>query len=402
MSDSRLPLRARLGSFAARAFPGIEDAAFNRERDRSFPESRSRSGHGGRRKFKDRPIHIVVAPIEGPGFPDWGPGNRNFYYEAWMSALEIWGEESASYFAVEPGEDSAQWHARLQDYLHDTGATHFLTHMEHDPGSPECWSWDVAWNSIARTWDGVFLGVMFDSAFPIVTMKARRLARISSQYMAVDICSPMAGHLVGRRFEVGPVTMPVSRQSLAMVHERLKGIIPTHDVSFIGALYPYRVELIERLRALGVNVAVNPHRAEATVDLTQSRTNQPGWLDYMAALAGSTMSINFSRSSAGAFEQLKTRVIEATLAGTFLLTDDKNSTRRFFDSDREFGYFEDVEDLPRVVSTWLDKPTLLMEGRLAAQERAQKIALFDFWQGIERGLIIRDLPQLPGFITSVS
>lgn len=395
-------MRARLGSLAARVLPSLEDSAFNRQRDRAAPSSVApRRGHP-KKEMAERPFHLVVVPSEGPCFADWGPGNRNFYYEALISAQEIWGDGHASYFAVEPGEDPAQWHARLRNYLHDTGATHFLTHMEHDPGNPDRWSWDVAWSSIAQTWDGAFLGVMFDSAFPIVTMKARRLARISPHYLAVDICTPMAGSLVKRRFEVGPVTMPVSRKSLSMVHERLAGVIPTHDVSFIGALYPYRVELIERLRALGVNVAVNPHRAETTVDLKQSRTNQPGWLDYMAGLAGSTMSINFSRSSAGEFEQLKTRVIEATLAGTFLLTDDKDSTRRFFECDREYGYFDGVDDLPRVVSTWLDKPTVLLEGRLSAQERAQEIALYDFWQGIERGLIIRDLPQLPGFITSVS
>ncbi len=380
-------LRARLSGL----IPGAGDIAFNRDRSAAVPESRApRRGYRSPR-FRERQPHLVIVPIEGPQFHDWRPGTRNFYYEAYQSAVEALGPGAVSVLDVAPGEAAHSWVKRLRDLLGDTDATHFLTHIEHDPGSPDSWTWDVAWNGIAPEWDGVALGVMFDSAFDLVTMKARRLARMSTNFVGVDICMPMDGTLIRGRREVGPVTMPVSRQSLALIRERIAGVTPTHDVSFIGALYPYRVELIEQLRSAGIDVAVNPHRTDTTHDFVTSRTNQPEWLDYMAGLAASRMSVNFSRSSAGGFEQLKTRVIEATLAGTFLLTDDRDRTRHYFDENVEFGSFAGTSELPAVIERWLDSSSRTVGAR-SAQKKAEAIAVTDFWSRIDEGLRIRELP----------
>ena len=392
--------RQWLGSRAAAVLPGLDDRVFNRDRNRSVPGSRAPRGGYPRRSFVERPPRVLVVAPEGPQFPGWGPGNRNFYYEAWQSAREQWGAEFVDVLDVGPGEASAQWHRTLRDACHDLSITHVLTHIEHDPGTPYRWTWDEAWNGLVPEWDGVLLGVMFDSAYDLIMMKSRRLARMSPQFLAVDICAPIDGGLIRGRTEVGPVTMPVSRQSLDLLDATLEGVTATHDVSFIGALYPYRVQLIEQLRDLGIDVAVNPHRADTTRDFTESRTNQPNWLTYMAGLAGSRMTINFSRSSAGDFEQLKTRVIEATLAGTFLLTDDRSSTNRFFVPEQEYGFFADVTQLPSVITQWLSRDALRDQGRVRAQQKAQEIAQHDFWRGIAAGLRKRDLPELP--ITSAA
>ena len=382
-------LRSRISGL----IPGAGDVAFNRDRSASVPASRApRSGYHPP-NYLDRKPHVVVVPIEGPQFPDWKPGTRNFYYEAYQSAREQLGESSVSVLDVAPGEPLDQWLPRLQDLIGDTKATHVVTHVEHDPGSPDTWNWDVAWNRIAPGWDGVLLGVMFDSAFDLVTMKARRLARMSPNFVAVDICMPADGTLVRGRSEVGPVTMPVSQQSMEMIRERLKQVSIEHDVSFIGALYPYRVQLIETLRRHGVDVAVNPHREDPTHDFASSRTNQPGWLDYMAGLAASKMTVNFSRSSAGGFEQLKTRVIEATLAGTFLLTDDRDRSKAYFTPDVEYGYFASAEQLPAVIERWLAEDSARIEGARSAQTKAQRIATTDFWSTIDAGLSRRQLPS---------
>lgn len=372
--------------------PGAGDFAFNRDRSLALPESRApRRGYRPIPR-RDRTAHLVIVPIEGPQFPDWQPGTRNFYYEAFQSARERLGDARVSVLDVAPGESPDIWIHRLQDLVNDVDATHILTHLEHDPGAPHSWHWDVAWNRIAPMWDGVLLGVMFDSAFDLVTMKARRLARMSPNFVAVDICMPMDGLLVRRRSEVGPVTMPVSQQSLQLLGQRLSGVALEHDVSFIGALYPYRLQLIEQLRAHGVDVVVNPHRSDVTHDFASSRSNQPGWLDYMAGLAASRMTINFSRSSAGDFEQLKTRVIEATLAGTLLLTDDRYRTQMYFTPDVEFGRFESLEHLPKVIDRWLTDETGRLAGARSAQAKAEGIASMDFWHRIDAGLVGRGLP----------
>jgi len=294
-----------------------------------------------------------------------------------------------------PGEGPDAWQSKLRNLVHDTQATHILTHIEGDPAAADEWTWDSLWAQLHPTWDGALLGVMFDSAFTWVSAKSRRLARMSPQFMAVDICMPMDDVLIQGRAEVGPVNMPVSDEGLALLDERLRGIQPSSQVSFIGALYPYRQKLIESIRSRGIDVAVNPHRADETRTFEESRADQPGWLDYMAGLASSAMTINFSRSSAGDFEQLKTRVIEATLAGTLLLTDDRDRTRLFFEPGVDYAYFPDVTALPGVIEDWLTSPERLHNARERARTKARDLARNDFWTGIETGLRIRGLPALP-------
>lgn len=391
---SKDSLRANVGRLAAGVIPDLEDRVFNRDRSRAEPASRAPRRGYRPPAFDGRTPHLVVVPQEGPQFPDWRPGTRNFYYEAYQSAREQLGDQAVSVLDVAPGVSAKTWHADLVDLVHEQKATHIITHIEANPSAPKEWTWDVLWNELSRTWDGALLGVMFDSAFTSITMRSRRLARMSPNFLAVDICMPMDGVLIGGRAEVGPVNMPVSQQSMALLDERLEGLAPIHDVSFIGSLYPFRVDMIEALRSLGVDVAVNPHRQDVTTDFASSRENQPDWLDYMAGLAQSRMTINFSRSSAGDFEQLKTRVIEAALAGTLLLTDDRDRTGRFFVRDEEFGFFADVQDLPQVVSTWLADPDRLNRGRLSAQVKARDLALRNFWDGVEAGLRRRSLPSL--------
>lgn len=388
-------LRSAAGSTARFVYPGIDEARWNRQMDRAqeyllVPPVRTRAITG----FTDRPTHLVVVPQEGPGHESWGPGHRNIYYEAYQSARERWGEAAVSVLEVSYRGRADQWQLDLVDLVHDTKATHVLTHIETDPDRRDAWTWDLAWSRLHPGWDGALLGVMFDSAFTWISAMSRRLARMSPHFVVVDICMPMDGAMVRGRPEIGPVNMPVSAQSLAMLDERLMGVEPRHQVSFLGALYPYRLELIDGLRARGIDVSINPHRSDETRTFAESRADQPGWLHYMAGLAESLMTINFSRSSAGDFEQLKTRVLEATLAGTLLLTDDQDRTRLFFEPEDQFGYFPNAAALPGVIEEWLSRPDQLAQARESAQVRAREVALTNFWNGIDRGLRSRGLPML--------
>ena len=346
-------------------------------------------------QFTPRQSHILVVPQQGSSFESYTAGTRNFYYEAQQLLRETLGSERVSVLHVDHSDRPQQWQARLIEKVAFDDVTHILCHVEIDPGDQsDSWTWDQAFARLLDSgWDGVLLGVNFDSAFKWIRARSRRLARMSPQFLSVDICMPMDGELVRSRTEVGPINMPVSHESLKSLEESLSEIEKTHDVSFIGALYPYRVELIESLRSRGINVAVNPHRADETTDFESSRANQPTWIEYMQGLASSHMTINFSRSSAGPFEQLKTRVIEAALAGTYLLTDDKDRTRLFFDAD-EFSTFNSIEELPDLIESLLrDRADLDVRAR-RAQVRARELAVSDFWTRIDAGLAQRDLPRI--------
>ncbi len=343
----------------------------------------------------DRPTHLVVVPQEGEAFESFAPGTRNLYYEAAQSLREILGSDSVSVFHVAPGETAEAWHARLIDFVQSVGATHVMGHVESDPGQVNApWTWDSLWSELSAVWDGVLLGVMFDSSYQWLSAQSRLLARISDRFLLVDICIPMDGRMVRGRPEVGPVNMPMSRESLALVREHLAGVMPEFDVSFIGAMYPYRIELVEQLRNLGVSVAVNPHRADNAEDFESSRRKQPSWLDYMAGLASSRMTLNFSRSSAGRFEQLKTRVLEATLAGTMLLTDDRERTSRFFTPEVDYGYFRNVQELPSVITKFMSDPKRISQISAAGFSKAIDIAPEGFWRAIDSGLQRRKLRSL--------
>ena len=116
----------------------------------------------------------------------------------------------------------------------------------------------------------------------------------------------------------------------------------------------------------------------------------------MSGLAQSNMTLNFSQASAGPIEQLKTRVLEASLMGCIVLTDDRERTRLFFEPESEFGYFSGPEELAAVVKSFLSDPAKLAAAQEAAKQRSRSINVTSFWGGIEAGLRQRGLPALLG------
>ena len=393
-----MTVRGALGSLGSRLVPRLDEYVYNRDRNRAYPESFRPVSKATSGLVDSRTPHIVIVPLEGPSTAEWGPARGNYFYEVFRTAVELFGEDSVSVVDADSSSDRP-WADTVAEHLEASGATHMIAHVERDPGKTEDWNWDRVWSSVANHWDGVFIGVTFDSGFRLIRMKARRLARISKSFVCLDICVPMDSRLVKGRIEVGPVPLVQSRQTqellLARIHDEPKDV----DVSFIGALYPYRVELVERLKANGVNVVVNPHRQDATTDLESSRTNQPSWLDYMAGLARSQMTLNFSLASSGSDEQLKWRVMEATLAGTLLLTDDHVRTSEFFVRGEEFDEFSSPGDLVEVVESWLAEPDRLFAAQHRAQAKAFDLAHSEFWNRIESTLLRRELPELPARTT---
>jgi hypothetical protein len=337
---------------------------------------------------------VVIVPMEGPSHSDWKPAGGNFFYEISQSGREYAGPDRITIFEVLPDEATADWHERLIRLLIDTGATHLMAQIETDPNPPNQSTWDVLWSQLEPRWNGVLLGVMFDSAFRMITLSAQQIAEISDRFLVVDICMPMDGSMKRGRPEVGPVNMPISNESLAALDEAIGDVEQIHDVSFIGALYPYRVEMIEALRAHGVDVAVNPHRTDETRDFRESRTNQPTYVDYMRGLAQSKMTINFSVSSSLNGQQLKTRILEGSSMGCLVLTDDVDRSDRFWVPGDEVGYFTDPSDVPTLVESYLADPERLARAQAAGKARARSINVTSFWGGIDAGLAARGLPQI--------
>ena len=390
-------LRSGVGALAQKVYPNLDEMAFRRAREHernarlsAYPQSMALPGIFGPSSVP----HVVVVPYEGDTFGEWGPAKGNFYFEVAENLRDLIGTDKVSVFQVEPGTPFHKWHIDLINFLNDVGATHMITHIEADPATRgQEWTWDSAADLMEKYWGGVLLGVMFDSAYRYINFKSRILGKRSANFMVVDICMPMNDSIVKGRTEVGPVNRPMSNATLDLLAQRVSGVPKNFDVSFMGVLYPYRIELIEQLRSLGFAIAVNPHRPEAELTGESSRANQPSWLDYMTGLSGSKATINFSQSSAGPFEQLKWRVIEAGLAGTFLLTDDKDRTRLFWDQ-RDYAHFDGINDLTQVVQSWLSKPAELALASERFHDQAVYLARTEFWGSIEKGLQLRGLSSI--------
>jgi len=398
---------AWLRALPGRLLPGLDERRWNRERAAWCLEQSSAPAYAAGRAALDsciattknrivrhRPVRVVVVPMEGPNATTWRIAGGNHFFEIAQSGRELLGAESIDIFGVESDEPMHQWHSRLAKYLVETGATHLVFQLERDPNQPDQYSWDLLVSLLIRHWDGVMLAVVYDSAFTWITNSARRLARMSDNFVLVDICQPMDGVLVRGRREAGPVTMAISDATLAAVDAYHLGIEKDLDVSFIGALYPDRVEFLSRIAAIGVQVGVNPHRRDVAVDFVQSRTNQPSYLDYMAGLRRSRLTINLSSSSSGNGQQLKTRVLEACSVGTVVVTDDRGLTERFWEPEVDFVQFKDGAELPALLAGLLADPARIERMSLSARRKARKLNKSGFWGGIDLALANRGLPGL--------
>jgi len=347
--------------------------------------------------IRNRRTHLVITAHHGPDASNWHVGGGNIGFETYASAVELLGEENVTLFGVGKDEPEESWHSRLLTAISETQATHLLGQIEIDPNQAHNWSWDVVATVLARHWDGIFLALMYDSAFAWLQLKTKRVGEIYPDVVYIDICEPVDGYVVPGRPEVGPVTMPISQASVRAIQQHVANLPKKHQVSFIGALYDYRVDLIDSLRSEGFEVVVNPHRPDETTNYLESRTNQPSYLDYMAGLAESELTINFSLASGGPHEQYKIRVQEASLVGTLCLTDDRDRTRLFF-SPNEYRYFDSLQSLEGVVQESLANTSQLHADQGSARKRAEELATLDFWGSIDAVLIARGYPVLTGVV----
>ena len=213
-------LRATVGRIAGRVFPGLEEYAYNRDRSSSVPGSFVQWTDATRPAFADRPAHVVIAPLAGPLSTEWGPARGNYYYEIYRTAVERFGPEAVSVLELDP-VPPADWGDRLRDFLAATRATHLIAHMERDPGDPDDWTWDSVWSRLAGSWDGVFVGVTFDSGFSLMRMKARGLRASALPSSVWTSAFRWMISLVRGRPEVGPVPLVNRNKRRSLLFDRI-------------------------------------------------------------------------------------------------------------------------------------------------------------------------------------
>ena len=390
----------RLGQGVNRVYPHVDRDLWLLRRRRSTRPARQDLDRfaSGRRLGALRPAddpHLVVVVHHGPDAPNWSVAGGNHFFEVHQSAVEALGADRVTLFGVAADEPTPDWQRRLISTVAEVGATHVIAQVEADPNQPDRWNWDIVLPVLSRHWAGATIGLMYDSAYEWLRIRAHRLGRQTRNLLIAELCEPMTGFIRPGQYEVGPMTMPLSQASVDMIDSYVAGLPKQYDVSFIGALYDYRVDLLDRLRATGLTVAENPHRTDNVSTYVESRNNQPTYLDYMAGLARSELTINFSLAHGGPHEQYKIRVHEASLVSCLCLTDDGDRSRHFFAAN-EYQFFPSVDALPDIIATRLaDRATLTLD-QAAASVRAHELSRTDFWGRIEVGLQRRGLASLTG------
>lgn len=380
--------RASAAALASRIYPGLDEALWNRQRDRvvrsaaplpPLPARAAPPADAG-------PRLVLVATHDGPDAATWRPGAGNHFFEIAQTAGDLIGHDRVHVLRAMPGEHVDTWQARVVREVAEQGATHVLVNIETDPFELDDWNWDVFVRRLRAAWTGTLMGLMYDSAFEWTIIRARRLARLDPRMLVVALDRPIDTLVPPTQRHVGPVLLPISRASQAAVAEATAGVAKDVDVSFIGALYPYRVPVIDRLREEGVDVRVNPQRPDVTRTYEESRANQPGYLAYMTALARSEITLNLSRANTEDVQQLKTRLIEASIVGCLVATDDADRSDRFFEQDVHFLRFADTPQCADAVRSLLADRDALAARQDAARARAVAIAETVFWETVDRGL----------------
>lgn len=402
MSTSRIQpqrqaLGARIGKFVKFFLPRLDEYVWLRQRKRAVRESTKHLA-GSREALlgavtRSSPIHVVVVIHHGPDVNNYHVAGQNIFFEIQQSLKEKLGPEAVTIFGVAPDEAPTDWHSRLLSILGSTRATHLISQIETDPNQPDCWTWDVVAATLADSWDGTWIGVMFDAAYPWLRIRARRLGRLNDRLLIADLGGEVTGIARPSRVEAGPVTMPISEATIQAILDYTGNAPKLYDVSFIGALYDYRVDLLTTLAESGLNVVQNPHRSDSPTTYDESRANQPSYLDFMMGLAQSQMTLNFSRANVGDSQQYKIRIVEAALVGCLPITDDIDLTDRFFDP-MHFDRFTDIDTLKDVLQLQLRDGYALRRRQHAAQSRAQDLAQFDFWRRIDQVAVQRNLRPL--------
>lgn len=352
-------------------FIGIDTVVWNAFRDFRMGFRRSRTCQERPETPSSDVVLLVVTPFNSVGSGGI-PGCGDYFYEILTSAQERYGKERVHEVRVPSGATRRQWQLEIMSELQRTKATHLLTHVEHDPAGLHEWSWDVFADELHAGWRGTWLALFLDSAHRRHLQMAQRLPRRYSKTVVLALDQDLGGLLPKPLVCVGPVFLPISNASCEVIARASNGIQRDCQLTFVGRLYPERRDYLAGLARSGVDILTNPHRGD---------NDPPNYLQFITALAKGVATLNLSNCNGLDTKQLKSRMLEAPLAGTVAVSDEIHLSSRFFKPGEEFIYFCDASDLKRQIET-VNLAAMAERARTAARH----LAPICFWREIESAL----------------
>jgi len=336
---------------------------------------------------EDAKLLLVVPSADHLQIP-WEPAQGNYSFELYETACAYMGADRVHTLRIAPGGEAHEYHHQIVNYLHEHRITHVLSRIDIEANGDPHWNWDQFARLLRSTWNGVFLPLSYDSAYPYVAMHLDRITRLHSRAMPIVLDRPISGVIRPRRPAAGPLFLPLSDASTNLILTTLQDVTPEFDLTFIGnvAGYPYRSELLNALEHEGLQVTVNPQgRSAATM---------PGFMEYAAALRRSKVTLNFTRCNGVPVTQLKTRMLEGSLFGSVVAADSALYARDYFVEGEEFISYDSPRHLHEQLIALDAEPDRLDAMRAKAFLRANDLRVRNFWEATNQALTQRGLPTL--------
>jgi hypothetical protein len=310
-------------------------------------------------------LMIVVPQSWHQTLREWGPGAGHFYYDLWKSAQERYGASNVCRVQIEP--ENQNWAQELRQEIMSHQPSHILMHIEELPNGDLRGLLEFA-SSLRQIFQGWVTLLMYDSIFwnHLFTAELFSKAHPKTAVIATDQFPSIAR--VAQK--IGPALLPTSQASLSALETKYVEHQNKHGLTLIGKVYGYRAKALKRLVRKGVFVEINPHRAHGSIE-------NPSYLSFYSAFRDSWATINFSRANGSYVKHAKTRILEATLFGSLLVTDEYKLTSQLLGTD-SFVYFRNAKELRQKIEYLRANPESYSLIRKLGYEGAQRLRT-TFW-----------------------
>ena len=310
-------------------------------------------------------LMIVVPQSWHPTLREWGPGAGHFYYDLWKSAQERYGASNVCRVQIEP--ENQNWAQDLRQEIISSEPSHILMHIEELPNGDLRGLLEFA-SSLRQTFQGWVTLLMYDSIFWNHLFRAELFSKAHPE--TAVIATDRFPSIARVPQKTGPALLPTSQASLSALEKNYVEHQNEYGLTLIGKVYGYRAKALRRLVRKGVFVEVNPHRAHGSIE-------NLSYYSFYSAFRDSWATINFSRAHGSHVKHAKTRILEATLFGSLLVTDEYELTSQLLGAE-SFVYFKNARELKQKIEYLKANPESYFSIRRLGHEGAQRLRT-NFW-----------------------
>lgn len=324
-------------------------------------------------------ILFVIPGSENMKFLSRNDKGSRYFYEIFQTLSEKDSNIKIHFFFLSENKD---WIKSLINLLKVKNVDYVFLQAERDPDLTS-WTLDLMVTSARSFWHGTFIYLLYDSYFTLHMYQIKRLLRIDSGKKIVITLDQNIETLLPAKTTfkcIGPTFLPISKNSLNFYDSQLNFNIHTDErkvlLSFIGKIYPYRLNLLNTLETYNVPVAINPQ-------IRKDGRSNSSYLDYLNALSNSVFTLNFSKSHVGNTYQLKSRILEAACFGCLIITDEKEKISQFLTEKEDFIFINNVEDVANILTDYYANKHYYTQMRLNAFKKARSVLYEGLWASLK-------------------